>query len=55
VKDIIDPRSAYERYTTRGGIAVQRIAEEIDRHSVVEELIDALDRQRGVLLSSKYD
>lgn len=55
MKDIIDPRSAFERYATRGGIAVHRSAEEIDRHQAVEELIDALDRQRGVLLSSNYD
>lgn len=55
MKDIIDPRSAFERYTTLGGIAVTRSAEEIDRHAVVEELIDALDSRRGVLLSSNYD
>lgn len=55
MKDIIDPRSAFERYTTRGGIAVHRSAEEIDGRAAVEELIDALDRRRGVLLSSNYD
>jgi anthranilate synthase len=55
VKDIIDPRSAFERFTTRGGIAVHRIAEEIDGRAAIEELIDALDRRRGVLFSSNYD
>jgi len=55
VKDIIDPRSAYERFTTRGGIAVRRNAEEVDRRDAIEELILALDRRRGVLLSSNYD
>jgi anthranilate synthase len=55
VKDIIDPRSAYERFVTRGGVIVYRSSEVIDQKSVVEELIDRLDRQRGVLLSSSYD
>ncbi len=55
MKDIIDPRSAYERYTTRGGVIVNRSAEEVDRTAAVENLIDALDRRRGVLLSSNYD
>jgi anthranilate synthase len=55
VKDIIDPRSAFERYATRGGIAVHRSAEEIDGRRAIDDLIDALDRQRGVLLSSNYD
>jgi anthranilate synthase len=55
VKDIIDPRSAYERYETRGGIAVSRSSEEVHRTRAIEELIDRLDRQRGVLLSSNYD
>src|SRR5262249_13111213 len=55
VKHIIDPRSAYERYTTQGGIAVNRSSEEIDGRVAVEEIIDSLDRRRGVLLSSSYD
>ncbi len=55
MKDIIDPRSAYERYRTAGGISVSRGSEEIDGKKAVEELIDRLDRQRGVLLSSSYD
>jgi anthranilate synthase len=55
VKDIIDPRSAYERFSTKGGIAVSRNSEEIDRTRAVEDLIERLDRQRGVLLSSNYD
>lgn len=55
MKDIIDPRSAYERFTTRGGIVVSRESEEIVAHRAVEDLIDHLDRCRGVLLSSNYD
>ena len=55
MKDIIDPRSAYERFTTQGGVIVYRNSEEIDRHAAVETLIDQLDRRRGVLLSSNYD
>ncbi len=55
MKHIIDPRSAYERFTTQGGVVIYRSAEEIDGHAAVEALIDALDRQRGVLLSSSYD
>ncbi len=55
MKDMIDPRSAYERYTTKGGVVVYRNAEEIDRRNAVESLVDALDARRGVLLSSNYD
>jgi anthranilate synthase len=55
VKDIIDPRSAYERFTTQGGVVVYRNSEEADGHAAVEQIIDRLDRQRGVLLSSSYD
>jgi anthranilate synthase len=55
VKNIIDPRSAYERFTTRGGIVIYRSSEEIDGHASVEALIDGLDGERGVLLSSSYD
>ncbi len=55
MKDIIDPRSAYERFTTHGGVQVSRNTEELPPHAAIEELIDRLDRQRGVLLSSNYD
>ncbi|HVU03976.1 MAG TPA: anthranilate synthase component I [Polyangiaceae bacterium] len=55
MKDIIDPRSAYERYRTKSGISVSRGSEEIDGKAAIEELIDRLDRRRGVLLSSSYD
>jgi anthranilate synthase len=55
VKHIIDPRSAYERFTTQGGVAVNRTSEEIKGRRAVEEIIDALDTRRGVLLSSSYD
>lgn len=55
MKDIIDPRSAYERFSTRGGVVVNRNTEEVDGRRAVESLIDALDHRRGVLLSSNYD
>ncbi|HVW24648.1 MAG TPA: anthranilate synthase component I [Polyangiaceae bacterium] len=55
MKNIIDPRSAYERFTTQGGVVIYRSSEEVDGQSAVEALIDALDRRRGVLLSSSYD
>src|SRR5258708_2350826 len=55
MKEIIDPRSAFERYETVGGIAVSRSAEELDRRAAVETVIDALHTPRGVLLSSGYD
>src|SRR3954469_2043335 len=42
-------------YVTAGGIGVQRRKQAVDAHSAVENLIDALERRRGVLLSSNYD
>jgi anthranilate synthase len=55
VKHIIDPRSAYERFTTKGGVVVYRNSEVIEQSEAVEALIDTLDSRRGVLLSSNYD
>jgi anthranilate synthase len=52
---MIDPRSAYERFATAGGVMVWRDAEELDLRAGVEHVIDALDRSRGALLSSSYD
>lgn len=43
------------RYVTRGGIAIERTANAVSGHDAVEQLIDQLDQQRGVLLSSGYD
>jgi anthranilate synthase len=48
-------KAAHRSYITGGGIGVQRRTELINAHSAVEELIDALDTRRGVLLSSNYD
>ncbi len=42
-------------YVTAGGIAVTRHKEAILAQAAIEELIDALDTRRGVLLSSNYD
>lgn len=55
MKHIIDPRSAYERFTTKGGVVVYRNSEVIEQTKAVEALIDTLDSRRGVLLSSNYD
>lgn len=42
-------------YTTQGGIKIQRRTEPVDPGQVIPELVQALDTQRGVLLSSDYD
>jgi anthranilate synthase len=47
--------SSSETYTTSGGIAITRSREAADPKLAVEGLIDALDHERGVLLSSGYD
>jgi anthranilate synthase len=44
-----------ETYTTNGGIAIIRRREPVDPKVAIEGLIDALDVERGVLLSSGYD
>jgi anthranilate synthase len=44
-----------ETYTTNGGIVIVRRREPADPTIAVENLIDALDGERGVLLSSGYD
>ena len=49
MKEIIDPRSAYERFTTRGGLFVSRDAEEIDGRSAIENLIAELDRRAEIV------
>ncbi|HEX2878239.1 MAG TPA: hypothetical protein VHO25_01755, partial [Polyangiaceae bacterium] len=43
------------RYVTRGGVAIERSATTVAGRDAVEQLIDQLDQQRGVLLSSGYD
>jgi anthranilate synthase len=43
------------RYVTRGGVAIERSAATVSGRDAVEQLIDQLDHQRGVLLSSGYD
>ncbi|MGH7333030.1 MAG: anthranilate synthase component I [Candidatus Rokuibacteriota bacterium] len=44
-----------ERYVTRGGIVVHRTIEAMPVHGAIEPVLDALDRQRGVLLASSYE
>jgi anthranilate synthase len=44
-----------ERYVTRGGIVVHRTIEALDVEGAIEPVLDALDRQRGVLLASSYE
>jgi anthranilate synthase len=55
VKSMIDPRSAYERFSTAGGVTVWRDAVEVSQTEAIEQLIDRLDHRHGVLLSSSYD
>jgi anthranilate synthase len=50
-----DGRPDTSSYTTAGGLHVTRERGAIDAHAAIEELIDALDSRRGVLLSSNYD
>jgi anthranilate synthase len=47
--------SASHAYVTAGGLGVTRRKETIVAQGAIEELIDALDTRRGVLLSSNYD
>lgn len=54
------PRSASAQrgalsYVTQGGIKIDREAQIVEARPAIEELIDALDTRRGVLLSSNYD
>jgi anthranilate synthase len=44
-----------ERYVTSGGIVVHRTIENIPVAGAIEPVIDALDTQRGVLLTSSYE
>lgn len=44
-----------ERRTTRGGIVVQSTVQEIPVPGAIEPLVDALDSQPGVLLTSSYE
>lgn len=51
-----DPTEAEIReYTTSGGLHVRRESTEVDGERALEQLIDALDTQRGMLLASTYD
>src|ERR1700758_897495 len=44
---------ARSEYVTRGGLAVQRVVEHFTGHADrLDDLIDLLDRRRGVVLSS---
>lgn len=42
-------------YVTPSGVRVMRLAQSVPAEAAVSGLIDALDKQRGVLLSSGYD
>ncbi len=44
-----------DRYTTRGGLRVERTIEEIPVDGAIEPVLDALDARRGVLLASSYE
>jgi anthranilate synthase len=43
------------RYETAGGFVVERTSETLPIDGVIEPLVDALDTQRGVLLTSTYE
>ena len=49
------PQYALPEYRTRGGITVHRSAEPRPYPGAVEPLVDALDGQRGVLLTSSFE
>src|SRR5512136_1744450 len=42
----------HSEYLTRGGLAVTRIVEQFSGGAKLDELIELLDRRRGVVLSS---
>jgi anthranilate synthase len=44
-----------DRYTTRGGLRVERTIHEIPVDGAIEPVLDALDARRGVLLASSYE
>ncbi|HLK11677.1 MAG TPA: anthranilate synthase component I [Candidatus Binatia bacterium] len=44
-----------DRYTTRGGIGVERTIDEISVDGAIEPVLGALDARRGVLLASSYE
>jgi anthranilate synthase len=43
---------AHSAYTTAGGLAVSRVAEPFSGGAALDQLIEVLDRRRGVMLSS---
>ncbi|MBI3522145.1 MAG: anthranilate synthase component I [Chloroflexi bacterium] len=43
------------RYTTRGGIDVERVTTPLAMAGAIEPIVDALDARRGVLLASSYE
>ena len=47
--------TSLDRYTTQGGISVQRQTDAIDGSAAIENLLDALDTRRGAVLASSYE
>jgi len=44
-----------DSYTSRGGLIIHRLVEDIPMTDAIEPVIDALDSHRGVLLASSYE
>ena len=44
-----------DRYTTRGGIVVERTVEDVSIEGAIAPILDRLDGHRGVLLASSYE
>jgi anthranilate synthase len=49
------PIESADSYTTRGGVVVHRVVEEIPVANAIEHVIDALDSRRGALFASSYE
>ncbi|HZQ49498.1 MAG TPA: anthranilate synthase [Candidatus Dormibacteraeota bacterium] len=49
------PVANADHYTTRGGITVHRVVEEIPVADAIEGVVDALDQHRGALFASSYE
>jgi anthranilate synthase len=49
------PVESSDSYTTRGGVVVHRVVEEIPVADAIEHVVDALDSRRGALFASSYE
>ncbi len=49
------PIGSTDQFTTNGGVDVVAVTRDLDVSAELEALVDRLDRERGVLLSSSYE